>query len=143
LASPLPEDKKNLDELNIRLQKADPLLQLEDSSFTDYRKAVFNPDWHFATVCGNCRAVCWENRTDREENMRILTGSGIAALSPDGQHVVVKDQVIELDTPYIVKVAILKNDYEAAQKDSVKVNEGFTPMDSEVIKHIFGTGSQR
>jgi hypothetical protein len=84
LAYSLPEDKKKLDELNIRLQKADPLLQLEDSSFTNYRNAIFNSDWHFGTVCGNCRVVCWEKRTDREENMHILTSSGVVALSPNG-----------------------------------------------------------
>jgi epoxyqueuosine reductase QueG len=142
LASPLPEDKNKLDELNIRLQKADPLLQLEDSSFTDYRKAAFNPDWHFATVCGNCRVVCWEKRTDREENMRILTSSGVVALSPDGQHVVAKDEIVELDTPYIVKVAVLEKDYEAAQRGSFEIGKGFIPVDGEVLKHVFRCDSK-
>ena len=69
--------------------------------------------------------------------MRILTGSGVVALSPDGEHVVVKHEVIEFDTPYIVKVAVLKDDFEAVQKDSLRIHEGFTPMDNEVIKYVF------
>ena len=142
LDSSLPEDKKKLDELNIRLQKADPLLSLEESSFTDYREAVFNPDWHFATVCGNCRTVCWEKRTEREENMYLLTGSGVVVLSPDGQHIVAGEEIIELATPYIVKVAVLKKDYEAARYGSLEVGKGFTPMDGQVLSYVFGQGVQ-
>jgi epoxyqueuosine reductase len=137
LDSSLPVEKKELDELNVRLQKADPLLRLEESSLTDNRKAAFNPDWRFATVCGNCRLVCWKKRPDREENMRLLINSGVVALSPNGEHIVANEEIIEIETPYIVKVAVLKKDYEAARNDSPRIGKGFTPMDNEVLRHVF------
>jgi epoxyqueuosine reductase QueG len=140
----LPENKAALDQLNIRLLKADPMLSLEDNSFSDYRKAVFDENWHMGTVCGNCRAVCWKEHSAREENMRLVINSGVVVLSPNGQHVVGDGEIVEIQTPYIVKVAVLKKDYEAAQtgKDSAEVVEGYTPMDTEVLRHVFKSGSK-
>jgi len=136
---PLPRNKIELDALNIRLQKADPQMYLEENSFTDYRKAIFNPDWFSNTVCGNCRSVCWEKRDDREYNRRLIVNSGIIALNPDGEHIVADEEVVEVDTPYIVRVAMLKKKYEkeiASKKSAGKI-QGKTPMDTEVLSSIF------
>ena len=143
LDNSLPENKAALDQLNIRLLKADPMLSLEDNSFSDYRKAIFNENWHMGTVCGNCRAVCWEKRSDREENMHLVTNSGVVVLSPNGQHVVADGEIIELQTPYIVKVAMLKREYEDAMNGSVDIGQGFTPMDKEVLRYLFGRDSKK
>ena len=136
---PLPQDKIELDALCTRLQKADPQMHLEQNSFTNYREAMFNPDWFFNTVCGNCRSVCWEKREDREENRRLVVNSGIVALNPDGEHIVTNDEVMEVDTPFIVRVAVLKNEYQKALASKKAVNEqkGITPMDKEVLKSLF------
>jgi hypothetical protein len=139
---PLPDDKKELDELNIRLQKADPQMSLADNSFVNYREAMFNPEWFTNTVCGNCRLVCWQKWEDREKNMRLVTNSGVVALSPTGHHIVADEEIIEIDTPYIVKVAVLKNDYESGKSGSIEIGQGFTPMDKEVLQFIFECGSK-
>jgi hypothetical protein len=138
LKHPLPQNKTELDALNIGLQKTDPPMHLEGNSLTDHRKAMFNPDWFANTVCGNCRLVCWENREDREENRRLIVDSGVVALNPDGEHVATKDEVIELDTPYMVRVAMLKTEYEGALTSSEPANieKAKSAMDIGVLSHI-------
>ena len=86
VGGPLPRDKAALDALNVRLQKADPQMQLEDNSFTNFRQAVFDPHWVYNSVCGNCRDVCWPERADRESNARELLRSGVAVLKMNGEH---------------------------------------------------------
>ena len=138
LKYPLPQNKTELDALNISLQKTDPQMHLEGNSLTDHRKAMFNPDWFANTVCGNCRLVCWENREDREENRRLIVDSGVVALNPDGEHVATKDEVIELDTPYMVRVAMLKTEYEGAltSGEPANIEKAKSPMDIGVLSHI-------
>lgn len=140
LGFPLPEDKAELDALNIRLQKADPQMQLEENAFNNYRETMFNPDWFTNTVCGNCRGVCWEKRADREENRRLVINSGIVVLNPDGEHVISDGEVVELATPCIVKVAVPKDGYDKAlaSKQVADGRQGYTPMDREVLKSLFG-----
>lgn len=135
----LPKSKIELDALNIRLQKADPQMQLENNSFANYRAAMFNPNWFTNTVCGNCRLVCWQKRDDREYNTQLVINSGIVALNPNGEHIVANDEIIEIDTPYIVRVAMLKKDYEyayALNKPTGKI-KGRAPLDIEVLSSIF------
>ena len=136
---PLPQDKDELDALNIRLQQADPVLHLEESSFTDYRKVMFSPGWFTNTVCGNCRSVCWAKREDREENRRLIVNAGIVALNPDGEHIVTKEEIVEVNTPYIVRVALPKKEYEIAlaSAEAVDIEKARTPMDTGVLSHIF------
>jgi epoxyqueuosine reductase len=139
LEVPLPQEKGKLDELNTRLQKADPQMSLENNSFTDYRKAMFDPEWFTNTVCGNCRLVCWKNRADRETNLKSLHNSGVVALGSNGEHVVAtEDEITEIDTPYIVKVGILKSEYhlfnslEKVEKSSMEL----PPIDAAVLKFL-------
>lgn len=141
LGYPLPQDKSELDDLNIRLQKADPQMHLDDNSFTDYRKAMFDPDWFTNTVCGNCRLVCWKSRKEREENRRLIVDSGIVVLNPDGNHIPTNEEIIEVNTPYIVKVAMLKKEYEKslALGKLVKSQKAKSPMDIGVLSHVFNT----
>ncbi len=135
LGSDLPDEKKEWDILNNNLLKVDPLMTYQENG--DLRKATFDPDWRFATVCGNCRGVCWPDRMVRMENMRLLTGSGVVVLSPDGQHIIANDEIIELETPFLVKVAMLKKDYQSAINGSLEIGEAVTPMDKAVLTHLF------
>ncbi|UCE97835.1 MAG: epoxyqueuosine reductase [Dehalococcoidia bacterium] len=139
LSHPLPEDKGELDALNIRLQKADPQMHLESNSFTDYRAAMFDPDWFTNTVCGNCRLVCWQKRQDREHNKRLIINSGIVTLNPNGEHIVAREEILEIDTPYIVKVAMLREEYQRnlIEKKSVDKKFSLAPIDRAVLSHIF------
>jgi epoxyqueuosine reductase QueG len=41
-------------------------------------------------TCGNCGAICWEKREDREENYRLLTTSGVVVEREGGGVAVVK-----------------------------------------------------
>ena len=63
--------------------------------------------------------------------------SGVAALASDGEHVAADGEIIEVETPFLVKVAVRKADYEAAMNGSLEIGEGYTPMDSEILKHVF------
>ena len=139
---PLPGDKTDLDNLNIRLQKADPMMQLEENSFSDYRKAMFSPEWFTNTVCGNCRNVCWEKREDRERNRRILAESGVVVLDADGSHGRADGEVIEIDTPYLVRVAMQKSEYDKAKsaEGGAICSQARTPMDKAVLARISGSG---
>ena len=138
LGQPLPQEKAELDALNIRLQKADPQMSLDDNSFADYRAAMFDTDWFTNTVCGNCRMVCWKDIQDRKQNRWLLAESGVVVLGPDGQHKVADGEVVEVQTPYIVKVALLKKDYEKALA-SGRPNKTYAraPIDIEVLNHIY------
>jgi epoxyqueuosine reductase len=126
LGRPLPEDRDELDTLCISLQKADPMMNLADNSFTDYRAAAFDPDWFYYTVCGFCRSVCWPDRRDRLENHKLITGSGTAALRLDGMHVPADDKAVEEPTPFLVDVVVEPG--EAAADPPA-----YNPMDREVI----------
>jgi ferredoxin len=139
LGAPLPESKRDLDALNICLQKADPQMSLEENSFTDYRRVMFSPDWFTNTVCGNCRSVCWAGREDRKENMQLIVNSGVVALNPNGEHVVATGEVVEIDTPYIVRVAMLKREYEEilTSGKTANIEKAKAPIDISVLRHIF------
>jgi ferredoxin len=139
LDHPLSGNKNDLDALNIRLQKADPQMHLEENSFIDYRKVMFNPNWFTNIVCGNCRLVCWKNKKDREENTRLVVNSGIVALKPDGTHIVARGEIVEVATPYIVKVAIPKQEHKQAlssRRNAIAI-QAKTPMDTEVLSSIY------
>ena len=135
LGRPLPEDKRELDKLCISLQKADPQMQDDHSSLTDYRHAVFDPDWFYYTVCGFCRNVCWPHREDRLANRKLIIKSGTAALKLDGSHVVAKESAIEVPTPFGLNV-VLQNSELSEEKLKTREWSGQFPLDREVIKYL-------
>jgi hypothetical protein len=71
--------------------------------------------------------------------MQLIVNSGIVVLNPDGDHIPIKEDVIELDTPYIVRVAMPKTEYESAlaSDEPVNMQKAKTPMDIGVLSHIF------
>jgi ferredoxin len=133
LGQPLPEDDGELDELCIALQKADPQMQDADNSFfSDYRKAVFDPDWFYYVVCGFCRGVCWPEHDARRENRRLIQKSGTAALRADGMHVVARADAVTRGTPFLVNVVLESN---GSRSNPAGPPRGRSPMDSAVLDH--------
>ena len=131
----LPEDKQELDALCIRLQKADPQMHAGDNSFTDYRKAVFDPDWFYYTVCGFCRSVCSPRREDRLANRKLIVNSGTVALKLDGFHVVADENAVEVQTPYGLRVIVPQEELSEEQPKT-RNWPGQFPLDREVIEYL-------
>jgi epoxyqueuosine reductase QueG len=135
LGRPLPEDKQELDSLCISLQKADPQMQTADSSFNDYRQAVFDPDWFYYTVCGFCRSVCSPGREERLANRKLIVNSGTTTLMLDGSHDVVAEKVVEVRTPFGLNVAIPREELSEGRPKTRKW-QGQFPLDREVIEYL-------
>ena len=131
----LPEDKQELDALCIRLQKADPQMHAGDNSFTDYRKAVFDPDWFYYTVCGFCRSVCSPRREDRLANRKLIVNSGTVALKLDGSHVVADENAVEVQTPYGLRVIVPQEEL-SEERPKTRNWPGQFPLDREVIEYL-------
>ena len=73
--------------------------------------------------------------------MRLVTNSGVVALSPNGDHIVAEDEIIEIETPFIVKVAVQKKDLEASKQGASDIGKGLVPMDDAVLRYVFDQGS--
>lgn len=135
LGRPIPEDKRELDALCIRLQKADPQMQAADSYLSNYRQAVFDPDWFYYTVCGFCRSVCSPRREERLANRKLITDSGSVALLLDGSHQVADKTAVDVQTPFGLGVVVPR---EELSKGRTKIRKwpGQFPLDREVIKFL-------
>lgn len=134
LGHSLPENKKELDALCIRLQKSDPQMQDVNNSFANYREAIFDPDWFYYTVCGFCRSVCLPNRKHRIASRRLITRSGTAALKMDGSHVVASKSAGEVKTPFGVNV-VVENEGQVVEEPRDKWSGQF-PLDRDVIEYL-------
>ena len=135
---PLPTDDTEVDNLCTRLRKADPELDLEKFSiYTSYRESYFDPDYLSTSVCGNCANVCWEKRDDRQENRRLLANSGIVILKTNGERMAVNDEneIVEVDTIFNVRVALLRKEYKAALKGEIplEIENTHNLRDKEVL----------
>lgn len=135
LGRPLPDEKEALDTLCIRLQKADPQMRDPDNSFSNYRQAVFDPDWFYYTVCGFCRSVCAPRREERLANRKRIVNSGTAALKLDGSHVMADADVCELPTPYGLRVMVPCGELTQKPK-KIPRWPGQFPLDREVIRYL-------
>jgi len=136
LDRPLPEDKEELNALCISLQKADPQMQGVNNSFSNYREAIFNPDWFYYTVCGFCRCVCAPRRKDRLANRKRIINSGTAALKFDGSHKVADKNTVEMQTPFGLRVVVEQEDLTGGQAKAGKWPGQF-PLDRAVIEYLY------
>ncbi len=139
--TPLPPDDKAVDALCTRIRKVDPDASLDGVNvYTNYRASFFDSDYLFLSPCGNCANVCWEDRKDRIENLRLLNSSGIVVLKANGERVVVHDesQIIEVDTSFNVKVAMLRKEYQAALRGEIPLEDekAHTLTDREVLREL-------
>jgi len=135
LERPLPDEKPELDALCIRLQKADPQMQAADNSFSDYRQAIFDPDWFYYTVCGFCRSVCSPLREERLANRKRIHCSGTAALKLDGSHVVAGPHAVEVPTPFGLNV-VVPCDELSKVRPKIRKWQGQFPLDRSVIEYL-------
>lgn len=135
LGRTLPKEKQELDALCISLQKADPQMQDTDSSFSNYRRAVFDPDWFYYTVCGFCRSVCAPRRKERFANRRRITDSGTASLRLDGSHQATDQKTVEIQTPFGLRVVLTREELSKKQEEICKWPGQF-PLDREVINYL-------
>ena len=135
LGRTLPKEKKELDALCISLQKSDPQMQAADNSFDNYRRAVFDPEWFYYTVCGFCRGVCAPGREERIANRKLIINSATAALKLDGSHEVADDNAVEVQTPFGLRVVVPRQELSEERLKTPKW-EGQFPIDREVIKYL-------
>ena len=109
---PLPGDTQQLNALFRSILEVDPDMQQETSQYADYRAAVCDPEWTYNATCGHCANICWERLEDRKENRRLIARSGTVVLSADGTRHVCNDEIVELETPYRVRVAVSRQEAE-------------------------------
>ena len=146
VTTPLSENDKEIDELCTRIRKVDPDANLDEFNvYTNYRESFFDPDYIFNSVCGNCANVCWENRQDRIQNRKFLAKSGIVVLKTDGQRAAVQDEkdIIEVETPFMAKAALLKSEYASALRGEIpiQVENAHHLWDKEVLRKLKNSGS--
>lgn len=138
LGTALPRDKAALDSLCTSLQKKDPQTKLEAGSLNNYRKAVFDPHWHYYTVCGFCRNVCAHDRRERRVRRADVQASGTAALAPDGSHVPAEKEILEVETPFGVNVVIRRSDEHIFRKGRMKAPvKARSPLDGAVLDFLY------
>ncbi len=135
LGRTLPKEKKELDALCISLQKADPQMQGTDNSFSNYRRAVFDPDWFYYTVCGFCRSVCAPRHKERLANRKLITDSGTVSLKLDGSHQAIDQNTVEMQTPFGLNVVVASEELSKEQEKPRKWPGQF-PLDRETIKYL-------
>jgi hypothetical protein len=51
--------------------------------------------------------------------------------------------LVEIETPFLVKVAVKKAEYEAACNGFLEIGQGYTPLDREVLQHVFRPASRQ
>ncbi len=142
VTTPLPSEKDDIDALLIALRNTDPTEHQAVNPFSEYRTAAFNPDWPFVAACGNCANVCWDRREDRIENRRLITSSGRAVLTPDGNRSSSSGDTVEIDTPFGVRVEVERRDCESGRfAGTGQPATGHTFLDREVLKHLAGEGA--
>jgi hypothetical protein len=110
---PFPNDVREVVTLSRQIRAADPNFQGKRAALTQ-RDKCFDPNELYINTCGNCGLICWEKREDREENRRILMNSGVVVLTPEGKRMAVSaEETTVVDTPYGVKVAMLRREAQS------------------------------
>lgn len=140
---PFPKEDQQIDELCTHIRKKDPYVDsVNASSYSDFRKFNMDPGYIPTTTCSNCANVCWENRRDRMDNRKILSTSGVVVLRTNGERTAVDNgsQIVEIQTPFISKVAMLKEEYEAALKGEIPVssNAAHNRWDEDILNTLNG-----
>jgi len=109
---PLPADGDKLHARARALRSADPHTDLDadPNPYADYRKAVFDPAWPFTSTCGHCANICWADLEHRKQNRKLVRGSGVVVLGPDGERQVARGPVEEVDTPLGSRVGVINGE---------------------------------
>jgi epoxyqueuosine reductase QueG len=139
--TPLSPDDNQVDDLCSRIRRSDPDMNLQDlNQYTNYRESFFDPNYLYISPCGNCANVCWQNRKDRIENRKLLANSGTVVLRISGERAAIHDekQIVEIDTPFNFRVALLREEYAAVLRGDIPAGNVKTPSlcDREVLRTI-------
>jgi ferredoxin len=139
--TPFPDKDALIDELCTRIRKADPDANRVDlNAYTNFRQCYFDPDFLPLSVCAHCANICLPNREDRIETMRRLTASGIVVLRADGRRSAVagESDILEFDTPFHVRVSLLREEVEAARRGDIDIrpDSAFTLKDKMVLNRL-------
>jgi hypothetical protein len=139
--TPLPAHDSEIDELCTHLRKADPDANPDEFNiYSNYRESFFEPDYLFFSVCGHCANVCWADHNDRIENCKLLNNSGIVVLRANGGRSAVRDDIdiMEVDTPFNCRLALLRKEYEAAMRGEIILqdDQASTLSDGIVLKRL-------
>lgn len=148
IAHALPRDDSAIDALCTRIRKADPDASLEGfNPYTNYRAAFFDPEYLFVSVCAHCANVCWPHHRDRRLNWTDIKQSGIVVLRPTGERQAVPpaQDIVELPTAFQVKVAMIREDYEAALQGTLCISpeQAVTESDRMVLQSLQTSRAQR
>jgi ferredoxin len=122
--TPFPEEDALIDELCTRIRKADPDANREDlNSFANYRDCHFDPAYLSLSPCAHCANVCRSSRKDRIEKMKLIAKSGIVVLRANGNRSAVRTEsdIIEINTGFNVRAALLREEYEAMLNGHVDI----------------------
>jgi len=146
--TPLPGDDRRIDELCTRLRKSDPDASPDELNiYTHYREAFFHPDYLFFSVCGHCANICRPHRRQRTENWKMLRNAGIVVLRADGRRSAVPEtaDIVEIDIPFGVRAAMLRNEYEAALRGDLRLQQdgAATLTDRMVLQQLRQSISSR
>ena len=137
---PLPGEVAEVIALSRQIRAADPNNQGKRTTLT-IRDRCFDPNEIFINSCGNCGLICWEKRADREENRRILMNSGVVVLTAEGKRMAVPaEETIEIDTPYKVKVAMLRREARSLPELTDLLKEGAlatrVARDAQILNYL-------
>jgi len=134
---PLPDNDTEVDELCTQLRKADPDASPDELNiYTHYREAFFHPDYLFFSVCGHCANICRPYRQQRIENWKILRSAGIVVLRADGRRTAVPETagIVEIDTPFGVRAAMLREECDAAGRGAIRMQaDGTDTLSDRVV----------
>ena len=114
----MPADDTVLNELSRRIRDIDP----EKDRYSDYsqREYCSDPDLIYPDTCANCQVVCWKDKEERIENLRILSESGVVVLKGDGNRIAVNPvDATVINTSFGLNVALLKKESGKLAKDKM------------------------
>jgi hypothetical protein len=137
---PFPSEVAEVITLSRQIRAADPNFQGKRAVLTQ-RDKCFDPNEVYINTCGNCGLICWEKREDREENRRILMNSGVVVLTAEGKRMAVPaEETTEIDTPYGVKVAMLRREAQALPELANLLREraqtAHVARDSQILSYL-------
>jgi len=57
----------------------------------------------FEVVCANCQLICWENKKDRAQNLKLLRSSGVVTIDEEGNEVIIRNGEVVDRRPFEAK----------------------------------------
>lgn len=137
---PFSSDVEEVISLSRQIRANDPNYQGKRSGLTQRDKA-FDPNEIYINTCGNCGLICWEKLEDRKENRRILMKSGVVVLTSEGKRIAAPvEETTEVETPYGVRVALLRQEVQALPElaDALKAGAQATriPRDIQILNYL-------